>query len=620
MSIELVSGDKFQSAKDWDERRQAGQHYTSEIYILRCIEPLFLNDLRSELQSINSLQQLKEYHKKISAIKILEPASGCGNFIIIAYRELRRIEHTVLAKLKRLGCDITGLISVSLSSFYGIELDASANEVAKTSMMAIEVQMNSEFSREVDPDYVHAPLSDTFNIITANALLLDWSEIVSPSLLSYIVGNPPFIGKVYQTDDQKRDVMRIFGDITHRAKSMDYVCCWFIKSLDVMKQNKNIRTALVSTNSITQGEMVEPLWGHMLKEGIKIQFAHRTFTWGNESSGEASVCCVIVGFGFKSLDRYIIYDYQDKHLSIPTKRSVNNITPYLTNGDSTLVHPAHSPLSAPYVCLSGNCATDDGLICTFTEQDCDNWVSKEPYLRPFFKKMLGAYEFINNKNRYCLWLKDEDSSIWGQSQRLREILEEVAKFRLKSKNKTTRGHSKTPHLFVQNLNLGSYYNESEFLVIPQTSGHRRNYIPIGFIHRDIISGPSLNVVPGAGLYGFGVLTSLMHNAWMRVLCGRLGNSYRYSIHIIYNTFPWPESTEAQRSLIEDLSQKVLKKREDYGDSSLGVLYSFDTMPPSLNAAHKELDVAIDNLYRNTPFKDEDDRFKFLLKLYKGALN
>ena len=609
-----VFGALFQGVMEPRARRQIGAHYTSEANILKVIRPLFLDDLRAERQKAGGNRAaLEKLHAKLAALKFLDPACGCGNFLVIAYRELRALENDLLATLHQgqTVTDIAQIARVNVDQFCGIEIDEWPARIAEVAMWLMDHLMNRDLSEKLGQYFARLPLAKSARIRQANALRTDWQDVLPPQECSYVMGNPPFVGQTYRTDEQNQDVRDIFGDIK-RVNSIDYVACWYVKAADYVRSNKAIRCAFVSTNSITQGEQVEPIWRTLLDRGVIIHFAHRTFKWESEARGKAHVHVVIIGFGLSDHSPKLIFDYSDDET--PVVYSAKNINPYLVDAPTVVVeNRASSICSAPRM-TKGNQPSDGGnLILTATEKD--ELLVNEPIAAPYIHPYLGSDEFLNGNPRYCLWLKDAGPVDLKKCPSVLQRLQKVREFRQKSTAKPTREKAETPQLF-----FFISQPDSNFLAIPEVSSERRKYLPIGYMEPDTIVSNKLWILPGATLYHFGILTSAMHMAWMRQVTGRLEMRYQYSGSIVYNTFPWPEKiADGRKAEIERLAQAVLDERAKHlgQGATLADLYDPVTMPPGLAKAHAALDRAVDRAYRSAPFETERARVEHLFALYQA---
>jgi hypothetical protein len=608
-----IFGSLFQSVMNPEERRNLGAHYTSEKNIRKVINSLFLDELHEEFNDIrNNHKLLIQFHKKISELKFLDPACGCGNFLVITYRELRLLEIEILRKLydpNKPQFDIKDMVWVDIDQFYGIEIEEWPARISEVAMWLIDHQMNMKVSEEFGDYYVRLPLKKIANIHNVNALQYNWETVIPKDQLSYILGNPPFVGKHLQDSGQKKDIGAVLSGI-RGAGVLDYVTCWYIKAARYI-QNTKIKVAFVSTNSICQGEQVGILWNELfIKYKIKIHFAHRTFKWSNEARGKAAVYVVIIGFAAFDAEEKYLFEYDDIKAE-PHIRNVSNLNPYLVEGSDITVGNRKSPLCNVPDMLYGNKIVDGGYYL-FTSEEKKSFVKVEPNAEKYFKRILSGSEFLYNEERWCLFLKDAKPDELRLLPKVMDRIELVRKFRASSKKEQTRELSKTPTLFGE-----PRQPESDFLLVPCTTSENRNYIPMSFYTKDYIVHNSCIALPSAKIYHFGILTSLMHMTWVKYVCGRLESRFRYSNTIVYNNFPWPENpTEKQIRTVEEKAQNILDVRKEFPNSSLADLYDPLTMPAILVKAHQELDKAVDLCYRPQPFPNETKRIEFLFELYE----
>lgn len=605
-----IFGSMFQSVMDPKERRNLGAHYTSEKNILKLIKPLFLDDLRAEFERIKgNKNQLREFQYRLSKLRFLDPACGCGNFLVITYRELRLLELDVLRLLfthnqEKLVLETAAILEVDM--MHGIEIEEFPARIAEVAMWLVDHQMNMLVSMEFGQYYARLPLKKSAHIVHADSLDIDWNEIVSNQELSYIIGNPPFIGSNIMKQSQRDQIVKEF-DNAAGGGTLDYVTGWYIKAAKYI-QDTNIKVAFVSTNSIVQGEQTNLLWGLLQnKYKIIIHFAHRTFKWNNDGKGNAAVYCVIVGFANHDTSNKSIFEYEDIK-GEPNEKKVKNINAYLVDAKDILVEKKTKPICKVPPIIKGNYyAKSEGLI--IEEEDLFFLIENEPNSEKWIKQLIGADEFINNRKRYCLWLVDCPPDELRKMPMVIERVNRVREDRLKSTDKGMRNLNPTRFRETNNPN--------NCLVIPVVSSERRYFIPMGFIDKYTISTNGNLIMPDAELFHFGILTSTMHMAWVRTVCGRLKSDFRYSKDIVYNNYPWPENpTEKQIEAIEKSAQKVLDTRKEFPSSSLADLYDPLTMPPSLVKAHQELDKAVDLAYRPQPFPSEAKRMEFLFELYE----
>ena len=586
-----IFGAMFQGVMDKNRRRELGAHYTSEENILKLINPLFMDELWAEFDRVKTdPAALENFHDKISRLKFLDPACGCGNFLIITYRELRLLEFEILKMrngfTRQRILDISPLLKLNVEQFYGIEREDFPCQIATVGMWLIDHQMNLRVSEHFGQYYARLPLTQSATIVHGNALRIDWESVVPKDELSYILGNPPFIGASMMSATQKADAVAIFGKIK-LSNSIDYVGAWYHKAAAYIRDTA-IKAAFVSTNSITQGEQVAPLWGKMFGEyNAHIDFGYRTFKWANEAKGKAAVHCVIIGFSVRrNSDPKTIYD------SDGIKTTANSINAYLVDAPNVLITSRATPICDVPKMTKGNQPSDGGNLI-FLPDERETILSKEPQAERFIKRYIGSAEFINGKERFCIWLKGVPFSDVKKCPSVLERLEQVRAFRLASTAKPTVEKAETPHLF-----FSLTQPETRYLAVPEISSENRKYIPIGYLSPDTIASNKLVIVPDASLFHFGILTSSVHMAWTRAVCGRLEMRYQYSKAIVYNTFPWPDSTDEQKAVIEKLAQAVLDARALYPNSTLADMYGENSMPfhPELVKAHRELDRAVMKLY------------------------
>ncbi|MFN8343443.1 MAG: DNA methyltransferase [Spirosomataceae bacterium] len=608
-----IFGSMFQAVMNPKERRNFGAHYTSEKNIQKVIKPLFLDELYADFERAKGSRiRLNELHNKIASLCFLDPACGCGNFLIISYRELRQLEILILRELNKNGqgwLSINDIIKVDVDQFYGIEYDEFPAMIAEVAMWLIDHQMNMKVSDEFGQYYVRLPLRKAANIKHGNALKEDWEKLISKDKLSYILGNPPFIGSKMMSESQRIDLLDVLKNVDGAA-TLDYVSAWYCKAAQYI-QGTLIKCAFVSTNSVAQGEQVGLLWAEMLNRyGIKIHFAHRTFKWSNEAKGNAAVYCIIIGFANTDTTDKKLYEYENIK-GEPHELKVRNINPYLVDANNILITRRQEPLcDVPKIGI-GNKPIDGGNYL-FTTAEKEEFLIKEPKAAKWFRRWLGSDEFINGYERWCLWLGDCPPAELRQMPEALKRVEAVKQYRLNSISAPTRKLAATPTRFhVENMPKGNY------LVIPEVSSERRKYIPIGFEVSDTLSSNLVKIISNATLFHFGVLTSEMHMAWVKYVCGRLKSDYRYSKDIVYNNYPFPKNvSEVNRKKVEDAAQKILDVRAGYSGSSLADLYHPTTMPPDIIKAHLILDKAIDLCYRPQPFTTELNRVEFLFELYE----
>ena len=609
-----IFGAIFESTLTPETRRSGGMHYTSIENIHKVIDPLFLNDLRAELDTILAISQekqrnqaLRDYQQRLASLRFLDPACGSGNFLTETFLSLRRLENECLkAQLN----DQSALdffddrIFVNIHQFYGIEINDFAATVAKTALWIAESQMVNETAKILARDIDFLPLKSYSNIIEGNALTLDWNTVCPAAELNYIIGNPPFVGARWMSKEQKENLLNVFGSIWKNAGNLDFVCAWYKKAADFI-QNTNIKCAFVSTNSICQGESAYDLWKLLISNGIHINFAWKTFVWDSEASIKAHVHCIIVGFSYIKAKNAYLYSIDNTEPVV-----VNNINAYLVPAENVFIESRNTPLSSIPIVGIGNKPIDDGNYL-FSEEEMNDFIQKEPKSAEYFHPYYGAFEFINQKPRYCLWLGDCSPVQLRQMPECLKRVENVRNYRLASKSEGTRKLADRPTRFhVENM------PKSDILVIPQVSSQRRRYIPIGYMNQGVICSDKVRLMPNATLYHFGVLTSNVHMAWMRVICCRLKSDYSYTINIVYNNFPWPTITPEQEAEISRTAQAILDARNLYPDCSLADLYDEVTMPVELRRAHQANDKAVMKAYGLPVTTSESDTVAHLFKLYE----
>lgn len=655
-----IFGSMFQSVMNPTERRNLGAHYTSETNILKLIKPLFLDELWQEFESVkDNKNKLPEFHKKLSTLKFLDPACGCGNFLVITYRELRLLELEILRSLYKSGqrvMDIGAIIWLNVDQFYGIEYEEFPARIAEVAMWLIDHQMNMLISNEFGQYYARLPLKKGAKIVHGNALQTDWNNLIrkqdieitannttvtlnepeaeyttvniktinlniidervqgkerilTRSTFDYILGNPPFIGSKIMTQIQRDEVAKEFGNMAGSGV-LDYVTAWYVKAAKLI-QNTRTKCAFVSTNSITQGEQVGILWNVLMNMyGIKIHFAHRTFKWSNEAKGNAAVYCVIVGFANFDTNNKSIFEYEDIKGEAHEIKA-KNINPYLVDAKDIFIEKRTNPICNVPKMSFGNMPLDGGHLILSDEEKIE-FLIKEPKAEKFILPLISAYEFLNGQKRWCLWLVDAEPNELKQMPEVLKRVEAVKRFRIESLRKQTREKANYSTLFGEIRDFGERY-----VVVPRVSSENRKYIPIGFFDKNFIISDTCMGIPNCNQYDFGVLMSAMHMAWVKSVCGRLKSDFRYSKDIVYNNYPWPENPNEKRvKAIETAAQKVLDARLQFPNSSLADLYDPLTMPTALVKAHNELDKAVDLAYRPQPFTSEANRMVYLFELYE----
>lgn len=616
-----IFGAVFESTLNPETRRSGGMHYTSIENIHKVIDPLFLDDLKAELEEIKGIavlktkeKRLKEFQDKLASLTFLDPAAGSGNFLTESYLSLRKLENEALRLLlsgKMVGLDVdqSQFIRVDISQFYGIEINDFAVTVARTALWIAENQMMKATEDIVHMSLDFLPLKTNAHIVEGNALRIDWNDVVPKEKLNYIMGNPPFSGFKVQTKCQRNDIELISANRIPPFGLMDYVCGWYIKAADFIQETK-ICCSFVSTNSITQGEQPAILWDFLLKKNIEINYAYRTFVWESESKKKASVHCVIIAFSIKGS----LLNKQKRIFSGDEAVYARNINAYLIDCDNILVKAQNKPISDVPRMIAGN-KTVKTLALIMDEKEKTEFVKKEPSSEKWFKKMIGAEEFINNIPRYCLWLVGISPRELRDMPLVMERVQRVRNDRLASSDKQAHALADRPTEF-RDTNNPDYA-----LVIPLVSSERRRYVPIGYIDKNVIANNKVSIIPNGTLYHFGVLTSNVHNSWMRVVAMRMKSDYSYSLSVVYNTFPWPNPSDEQKAKIEQTAQGILDARALYPDSSLADLYDPLTMPPELRKAHQANDRAVMQAY-GMPIKETDEAacVAWLMRLYQQKVN
>ena len=612
-----IFGAVFESTLNPETRRKSGAHYTSITNIHKVIDPLFLDDLKAEFEEIKKIDvkrtkraKLDAFQNKLASLEFFDPAAGSGNFLTESYISIRRLENEVIRE--KTGGQITfgsedfnNPIKVSIQQFFGCEILDFAVTVAKTALWIAESQMLEETKSilyRFNQDFL--PLKTYVNITEGNALRLDWNDIVDKNKLSYIMGNPPFVGASMMSKEQKDEIVSLFGKVK-RANSIDYVGGWYYKATEFI-QGTNIRCAFVSTNSITQGEQVAPLWGTLIPlRKVHIDFAHRTFIWDSEANDKAHVHCVIIGFSETEVQNRYIYEDGEK-------RNVSRVNPYLFDAPDVIITGTSSPICSVKRLTAGNKPSDGGNLI-LNEDDAQQIIKSDPQAASYVRRYVGSRDFINNdEKRYCLWLRDVNPKYYRQNKEVKRRLEAVSKMRRESTAKPTRQAAETPYLFFS----APQKKDVRYLAIPEVSSQRRRYIPMGFLPEGWIASNKLLIVENADCYDFGVLTSNVHMAWVRCVTGRLKSDYQYSGAIDYNTFPWPTPTEDQKNRISQTAQGILDARALYPDSSLADLYDPLTMPPELRKAHTRNDIAVMQAYGFSTKMSESDCVGELMRMYQ----
>ena len=638
-----VFGSMFQTVMAADGRREEGAHYTTERDILKVVRGLFLDRLEAELADAGAdRRKLAAFRRRLRAVKLLDPACGCGNFLVVAYRELRRLEIEALrtetgATGERGLFDLNTALQVNVDQMYGIELGEWPARIARAALWLTDHQMNQEAADAFGEPLVRLPLTSTPHVVRGNALKLDWADVLPPGECAHVLGNPPFVGGKYQSKEQKADLK----DVARGVKSaglLDYVCGWYLKAADYLREADAARpanaprctAAFVSTNSITQGEQVGVLWGELFRRGVHLHFAHRTFAWTSEAAGKAHVHCVIVGFGLTDRrpgdEPKRLTDYATPK-GAPVTADVPGVSPYLVAGGRTVVTNRSTPLCAGVPKIGIGNKPIDGGHYLFTPEEKAEFLDREPGAAGYFRRWLGSREYLQGIERWCLWVGDAEPDELRKLPAVMERVRAVRETRAASKSPPTQKLAETPRRFhVENM------PDSDYLLIPKVSSERREYVPMGRIPPDVLSSDLVFVVPDATLYHFGILTTAMHMAWLAAVCGRLESRYRYSAKLVYNNFPWPDTTgerangrtgerangrTGERAKIEALAQTVLDARAAHPGATPADLYDPDAMPRDLRSAHAALDRAVDRLYRREPFADARERAEFLLTRYEA---
>ncbi|WP_080753616.1 class I SAM-dependent DNA methyltransferase [Janthinobacterium lividum] len=615
-----IFGSLFQSIMNGDERRALGAHYTSEKNIMKAIEPLFVEDLRSEFLRVKTQRaKLLAFHEKLRTLRFFDPACGCGNFLVIAYRELRLLELEVIEQLhKRPGMQLTldairDFVKVDVDQFHGIEIEEWPAQIARVAMWLIDHQMNVKVSGTFGIAMARVPLVRTANIVQGDALLLDWNTVLPSAQCTYLLGNPPFRGARLMDAGQKiSNGVALTG--VRGANQLDLVAGWYAKAARFL--SPTAKAVFVSTNSITQGEQVGILWSFLLEQGVKIHFAHRTFKWQNEAGGLAAVHCVIIGFALFEPTIRRLFDYATV-VSEPVETKAENINPYLVDAENILLSKRRKPLSVDTAnMMFGSMANDEGALLINSQAELDELIARDPAVRKYVRPFYQVEEFLYDAKRWCLWLVDAEPRDIQYIDPIRERLANCRKTRLASTRLATKALAATPGLFGEIRQPTATY-----LLVPRHTGETRRYIPMAFVDPNIICGDANLLIPNATLFDFGVLTSLMHMAWVASVCGRIKSDFRYSSSIVYNNFPWPTDVPPARIVaIEKGAQKILEVRAHHKGSSLASLYDPLTMPKDLLTAHRALDRAVDAAYSRRVYDTDGQRVAYLFGKYKEKMN
>ena len=619
-----IFGALFQSVMEPAERRAQGAHYTTEKNILKVIEPLFLDDLRAEFARLKARKdsrrsaELRRFQEKLGGMKFFDPACGCGNFLIIAYRELRELEMEVIRELRAAEAqrelDVAELSRITVDQFYGIELGEFPSRIAETALWMMDHIMNNRLSLEFGQTYTRIPLTTSPHILCADALETDWATLLPPADCSFVFGNPPFVGAKFQTGAQRLQVRRI-ADLGKSGGTLDYVTAWFIRAGEYLRKSAT-RIGFVATNSITQGEQAAQLWpilfGHCR---LEIAFAHRTFAWGSDARGVAHVHVVIIGLDAREIKRAEkrLFGYPDIN-GEPVEGRHTALSPYLFDAGGLAdphltVRVESKPINGMKKLKTGVQMIDNGIL-TFNEEEKEAFLASEPDACRFFRRYIGGGEFINGFHRWILYLREASSTDLRRLPMTAKKVAEVRAYRAASKRTSTKKMADYPTLVGVDERL-----DADYLVIPNTSSERREYVPIGWLGTDVIANQKLRILPDATLQDFALLTSAMHMAWMRAITGRMKSDYMYSVGVVYNTFPTPPG-DADLSKLEPLAQAVLDTRAAHPEATLAELYHPDLMPPNLRRAHQALDRTVDRLYRRGGFASERERVEHLFALYE----
>ncbi|GAA3993060.1 class I SAM-dependent DNA methyltransferase [Mucilaginibacter dorajii] len=609
-----IFGSMIQAVADPEERSDLGMHYTSVPNIKKVIEPLFLNDLYAEFEKhLNSANNLKKLLIRISRIKFFDPACGSGNFLIITYKELRLLEIKIIKCLIDLDAQqnvkLLYFTGIQLSQFYGIEIKDFAHEMALLSLWLAEHQMNKVFEDMLE-GYGRSkpilPLKEAGHIVCANATRYPWPEACPASEKEevYLLGNPPYLGSFLQSKEQKADL----AFVCHGFKSykdLDYIACWFIKAAQFV-EGSSAKFAFVTTNSVCQGEQVILLWPYIFARKLEIQFAYKSFKWTNNAKKNAGVYCTIIGIGARNLEK-------KKLFAETIYQQINNISPYLTNGNNTIVSKRMKPLSVLPPMNYGSKVVDGGHLI-FKQEQKDKLLARYPQARPLFKKFVGSAEFIRGLDRYCLYMDDCDLEMAMAIPEIAARLDAVTEFRLKSTEESTRKLADKPHEFYY-----SVHDNSDSIIIPRTSSERREYIPMGFLNGDSVISDAASAIFNAQPWIFGIVNSRLHMTWVRTVAGRLKTDYRYSSQLCYNTFPIPEVSGKQKEILGQYVFGVLDERAKFPEKTMAWLYNPETMPPGLKQAHIQLDEAVERIYRLSPFQSDTERLEYLFRLYEEMI-
>lgn len=630
-----IFGSMFQAVKTAEVRSGLGQHYTSVPNIMKVINPLFMDDLREEFEkSKDNVNRLKALQLRLSKIRIFDPACGSGNFLIIAFKQMKLLEMDIIKRIQEVSGEKDfqmNLSAIELRQFYGIEIDDFACEIARLSLWLAEHQMNCKFKEEFGVTRPTLPLCESGHIVCGNALQLDWEQVcpkfIEKSNLTrviaeadvkntplhletpkeqaevYILGNPPYYGSKLQTDEQKNDIKRLLPN----SHDVDYISCWFVLVSNYLQNCSNVKCAFVSTNSICQGEQVSQIWQNIKQQGIEIRFAYTSFKWSNNAKYNAGVTCVIIGLSNKINQTKYIYDGNNR-------KSVKNINFYLRDADDVFVTRLSKSISGFPQMSFGSMPRDGGNLI-LTKADKEELVKKYPISSNLIKRYMGADDYINSIERYCLWITEDQKDFARSITPINDRIKKTSAFRLESKAPSTQAYSSKGYMFVQRA-----YKDTNSIIVPRVSSERRIYIPLGFLDAQTVISDAAQAIYDAEPWIFGVVTSLMHMVWVRAVAGRLKTDYRYSAELCYNTFPFPKISEQQKKRIELCVQDILRVREKYSERTMAELYDPDKMPKDLLEAHHSLDMVIESCYRRKPFENDEQRLAHLFKMYEMMTN
>ncbi|GAB6178153.1 class I SAM-dependent DNA methyltransferase [Desulfobaculum senezii] len=600
-----IFGSMIQAVVDPEQRGGLGMHYTSVPNIMKVIEPLFLNELREEFEkAYDDPKKLAKLLNRIRRIRFFDPACGSGNFLIITYKEIRKLEMEIVERRKNLDGYIPLHSLITLDHFYGIEIDDFAHEVAILSLWLAEHQMNVQFKERFGNTSPALPLKESGNVICDNACRLNWEKVcpIRKQDEIFIMGNPPYLGARFQNKEQKEDIQKIYGQFG-RAKKVDYITCWFLLAAQYSSKNQNSRYAFVSTNSICQGEHIALLWPHIWNMGLEIFFGHQSFKWNNQAKGSAAVICVVVGVRNKSNASKHIY-------TADAKSTVRGISPYLTEGGDTYISRCSSPMAAIPHMDFGNMPMDGGNLI-LSPHEKDELIEAYPESADLIKRLYGSQEYLKGIERWCLWIDNDQRELAESIPPIARRISEVKKMRLSSSDAGTRKVAERPHQFRE-----MKISRKRMLVLPRVSSERREYIPIGFLGADCIATDLVFAIYDPETYIFGLLSSKIHMAWVKSVAGRLKTDFRYSSVLCYNPFPVPRITKSQKKMLEELSLDVLDIRNEHIGKTMAELYDPDKMPDDLREAHHQLDLAVDSCYRKKPFESDSERLEHLFKMYE----